>query len=145
MARYQLKEQCLFVEAKVYDDTHWKPTKVYKPDDLKGPHVMDKSTKPATYLKLNEGAAFITRFIVMGVDTDLIRQILISEYGSAAANPQKEVDDVVKMLLPRFLEDRTYPRPHQDPQNLGEGTHSGKYPLDFGVNPFNVGILKGPL
>jgi hypothetical protein len=145
MARYQLKEQCLFVEAKVYDDTHWLPTNDKKPDDIKSAHVMDKSTTPATYLKLNDGAAFITRFIVMGVDTDLIRQILISEYGSAAADFQQEVTDVVKMLFPRFLANRTYQRDHQDPQNLGEGTHSGKYPLDFGVNPFNVGILKGPL
>jgi hypothetical protein len=145
MARYQLKKKCLFVEAKVYDKTHWLPTDVKKPDDIKSAHLLDKSTKPATYLKLNDGAAFITRFIVMGVDTDLIPKILISEYGSAAANPQQEVTNVVKMLLPRFLTKRTYLRPHHDPQDLGEGTHSGKYSLNFRVNPFNVGILKGPL
>jgi hypothetical protein len=144
MARYQLKGQCLFVEARVYDDTHWLPTNVNKPDDI-SPHVMDKSTTPATYLKLNDGAAFITRFLVMGVDTDLIAKILISEYGSAAANPQQEVNDVVKMLFPRFLTNRTYQRPHQGPQSLADDTHSGTYPLDFAVNPFNVGILKGPL
>jgi len=55
MARYQLKKKCLFVEAKVYDKTHWLPTDVKKPDDIKSAHLLDKSTKPATYLKLNDG------------------------------------------------------------------------------------------
>lgn len=145
--RYQLKKgKCLFVEAKVYDDTDWRPTGTHKPDDINCAHVMDKSVTPAKILKLNKGAAFITRFIVLGVPIKYIPDILVSEYGAnVVTNPAGEVETVLNMLDPDFLEERDYKRPYQAPQSLGGGTHSGKYDLDFKVNAFNVGILKGPL
>jgi hypothetical protein len=147
MARYQLKNKCLFVDAKVYDDNSGLPTKNAKIDDviLANPHVMDTSTSPATYLPLNDAAAFIARFIVLGVDTDLIPQILTSEYGSAVKNPGKEVADVLAMLFPKYMVNRTYARAYDAPKKGNEGTHPGKYLLDFKVNFFGVGAVKGPL
>lgn len=145
MPRFQLKEgKCLFVDATVYDEKKWRPTDRKKPDDIAFAHVMDKSTSPATYLKLNDAAAFITRFIVLGVDTDLIPQILLSEYGKKVTAPVTEVASVLEMIGP-FLEPRTYERPYASPKHHGKGQHSGKYDLDFRVNFFNVGALKGPL
>jgi len=138
MSRWELKDKCLFVDATDRD------TNLKKPDDIAASHVMDKSTAPATYLKLNDGAAFIARFIVMGVDTDLIPQILKSEYGAAVKDPVAEVQTVVAMLTP-YLKPRSFARPHQAPKDHGKGTHSGKYDLDFRVNWFGTGVFKGPL
>ena len=42
-----------------------KPT-AKKPDAIASPHILDQRTDPATCLKLNDTAAFITRFIVVG-------------------------------------------------------------------------------
>jgi hypothetical protein len=138
MPRYQLKAKCLFVDA-----TH-RDTNMKKPDDIPAPHVMDKSTAPATYLKLNDGAAFIARFIAMGVDTDVIPQILSSEYGSKIKDPVAEVQAVVALLGP-YLEARTFNRPYQAPKDHGKGNHSGSYALDFRVNWFPIGGHKLPL
>jgi hypothetical protein len=146
MAKYQLKPKCLFVDAKVYDDNGM-PIKNAKIDaDLVGPHVMDTSTSPAAYLLLNDAAAFIARFIVLGVDTDFIPQLLVSEYAPAVVDkPNDQVADVVAMLFPKFMKDRTYPRAYDTPKKGMEGNHAGKYPLDFKVNFFGVGAVKGPI
>jgi hypothetical protein len=148
---YQLKDKCLFVDANVYDEKNKKYADKVKPDPppttgkIEFAHVMDKSTTPATYLMLNDAAAFIARFLVMGVDTDLIAQIISSEYGSKVKDPLGEVQAVVTMLFPSYLEYRTFPRSYQAPQKEGGGNHSGTYELDFRVNWFVTGGFKGPL
>jgi hypothetical protein len=139
MASYQLKDLHLFVDAT--DRQH----NVKKPDDIPFPHVMDKSVTPATYIKLNDAAAFIARFLVMGVDTDDIAQILSSEYGSRVKDPGGEVQAVVAMLYPDHLENRTFTRNYQAPKDQGHGNHSGVYELNFRVNWFVTGGFKGPL
>lgn len=138
MERWELKNKCLFVDATDRD------TNKKKPDDIAAPHAMDKNASPATYLKLNDGAAFIARFIVMGLDTDLIAQILKSEYGPAVTDPAAEVAKVVTMLSP-YLKKRSFVRPYQAPNDHGGGHHSGNYDLDFKVNWFGTGVFKGPL
>jgi hypothetical protein len=138
MERYELKDKCLFVDATDRE------TNTKKPVDIGASHAMDKSTPSAKYLKLNDGAAFIARFIVMGVDTELIAQILVSEYGSAVRDPAAEVRAVVKMLEP-YLKPRSFARPYQAPRDHGGGQHSGHYDLDFRVNWFGTGVFKGPL
>jgi hypothetical protein len=146
MPRYQLKDKCLFVDAMVYDEKNRKPTLKKKPDDISLAHVMDKSKEPndADYLALNDAAAFIARFIVMGVDTKDIPEILKSEYGSKVTDPAAEVKAVVA-LLKDYLEPRTFARPYEAPKKEGGGKHSGKYDLDFRVNWFGTGGFKGPL
>ena len=145
MPRYQLRDKCLFVDAYLYDESNRKPTRNKKPDAIGSPHVLDQSTEPGTALKLNDAAAFIARFIVLGVDTDLIPEIVKSEYHGASANPAKEVADVYEMLKP-YLGDRIYQRTHEAPQSRGKKDHTGGYDLDFRVNWFGRGgLLKGPL
>jgi len=152
MPSYQLKDKCLFVDAFVYDEPNKEPKKKTKPDKppttgkIELAHVMDKNPTPAKYLMLNDAAAFIARFIVMGVDTKDIPEILKSEYGSQVTNPVADVNAVVAMLFPSYLETpRTSPRPYQAPKDEGKGTHSGIYDLDFRVNWFVTGGFKGPL
>jgi hypothetical protein len=147
MPRYQLQDRCLFVDAYVYDEQNRRPANAKKPDAIPFPHILDQRQNPATYLKLNDAAAFITRFIVMGVDTSIIPQIVQSEYPGAGGNAANEVETVRTMLLP-YLEDRSYRRTHQPPQALGSPQpHSGVgYSMDFSVNWFGTGgLLKGPL
>jgi hypothetical protein len=145
MPRYQLQDKCLFVDAYLYDKVNRKPRAQKKPDLVPYPHINDQRVSPATYLRLNDGAAFITRFIVLGVDTDLIPQIVDSEYQGSTPTAVQDVANVVAMLMP-YLEPRTYQRPYQHPQNQGVHPHAGGYPLDFSVNWFGTGgLLKGPL
>jgi hypothetical protein len=148
MPRYRLKDKCLFVDAYVYDEQKRKPFSSDIPSAIPSPHVLDQNTTPATYLYLNDTAAFIARFIVMRVDTNLIPGILSSEYGPKVTNPAQDVNDVLAMLNP-YLEPDTPPifvRPYHKPKDKGKGQHPGKYPLDFSVNWFGTGgVLKGPL
>ena len=91
MPRYQLKDKCLFVDAYVYDEQTRKPS-TKKPDAIPSPHILDQGADPATCLKLNDAAAFIARFIVLGVDTSIIPQIVQSEYPGAGGIAADEVD-----------------------------------------------------
>ena len=150
MPRYQLKDKCLFVDAYVYDEQTRKPT-TKKPDAIPSPHILDQSTDPATCLMLNDAAAFIARFIVLGVDTSIIPQIVQSEYPGAGGIAANEVE-VVRTLMQPYLEDRTFKRTHQPPKAMGapkkyQGPGGKKgYDLDFSVNWFGIGgVLKGPV
>jgi hypothetical protein len=140
MARYKMKDRFLFVDAYDFKDNK------RKPDAIPFAHVLDQTNSPANkYLKLNDTAGFITRFIVFGVDTDLIPQILSSEFGGAAAEHQAEVDTVVAMLqdylqkLPPVTQKKSY----AGPESLGVDKLTGGYDLDFRVNWFPTGWIKG--
>jgi hypothetical protein len=141
MARYQMKDGCIFVDANDPKDKKKK-----KPDDFPCPHVFNQNTK--TYVAFNDAAGFIARFIVMGVDTNVIPQVLVSEYGSAAvANPQGAVDTVYAMMKD-YLENRpagSYGNPgnYQPPVQLPP-KHTGKLKLDFSTNPVGIVNLKTP-
>jgi hypothetical protein len=148
MARYQLKPFCVFVDAYDIDNVFDRPNPDRsKPNtDIPFAHVMNKTTMPASYVTLNDGAAFIARFITMGVGTDLIPQILISEYGMQLPQAKDEVAAVLNLLYPKYLLNRTYARTHVNPASLGEDKHpTGDYQLDFKVNILGGGVLKGPL
>jgi len=148
MARYQLKPHCVFVDAFDLDQVTDPivPHREKPNTDIPFAHVMDKSTMPAPYVTLNDGAAFITRFIILGVDTGMIPQILISEYGMQLPQAKDEVAAVLKLLYPQYLVDRTYTRTYVKPGKLVEGKHpTGNYPLDFKVNFLGGGVLKTPI
>ncbi|OGR25281.1 MAG: hypothetical protein A2139_01205 [Desulfobacca sp. RBG_16_60_12] len=153
MPRYKLKKKCLFVDAINFDDP--KAPKRY-PEVIPYPHILDKST--ASYLKLNDTAGFIARFIVIGIDTDLIPQILLSEYGvtlprlvegtkaKAEAAAKAAVKSVVRMLRP-YLKPRTRTdskQPYEPPAALGVGKHECKYKLDFSVHFVGTTVVKIP-
>jgi len=107
---------------------------------------LDQRTSPAKYLTLNPTAAFITRFIVMRVDTGLIPGILSSEYGGTA-NFAADVQTVLG-LLSEYLEldePAIFKRRYGTPNKLGSGNHPGNYTLDFSVNWFGTGFIKGPI
>jgi hypothetical protein len=149
MPCYQLRDKCLFCDAYLYDEQTRKPS-TKKPDLIPAPHILDQSVDPPDCLMLNDAAAFIARFIVLGVDTALIPQIVQSEYRGAGGNAVKEVQDVEALLTP-YLEYRTFQRPYQPPQVEKPKKYQrpdGKkgYDLDFSVNWFGVGgVLKGPV
>jgi hypothetical protein len=153
MPRYKLKAKCLFVDAKDLDDPK---TPKRHPIEIPFAHILDKSE--GSCLKLNDTAGFIARFIVLGVDTDLIPQIIYSEYGGTKPQPTEKqnsqsqteiknaVDFVVGKLMP-YLETRTLadcPRPYESANDYGVDKHAGKYKLDFSVNFVGTGIVKIP-
>jgi hypothetical protein len=141
MARYKLKDGCIFVDANDPKDKKKK-----KPDENPYPHVFNQTTKD--YVALNDAAGFIARFIVLGVDTNVISQILVSEYGSSVvANPQGAVDKVYAMMKD-YLENRpagSYGDPgnYQPPVQLPP-KHSGTLKLNFSTNPIGFVNLKTP-
>ncbi len=154
MPRYQLKPLCYFADGYDIDNI----TSPFTPDrskhgkpntDIKFAHIMDKrSGPPYTYLKLNDGAAFIARFIIQGVDTDLIPQIVISEYNLPQSQAKNAADEVVAVLgmIQEYLTTRVVVRKYVAPDNLGTGSHpTGKHQIDFKVNQLGGGGWKGPL
>jgi hypothetical protein len=131
MARKKLKDMCLFVDAKTLDGTRL-PTKT------PFAHVLDQRTKPAKALIFhNDTAGFIARFIVMGVDTTIVQEIVRSEFGTQVTNPKNEVDKVLA-LLQDYVEDRTDGMKHEPPDGHVE-PHDGSYDLDFSVNWYGSG------
>jgi hypothetical protein len=139
MARYQLKADCCFVDAldPVSGDR--------KPNNYPFPHVFNQKTK--TYVPFNDAAGFIARFIVLGVDTGVIPQILVSEYGaSKKMDPAAEVAQVYNMMK-AYLEPRKGRKPHSAPGKWPAATkpkHTGKLRLSFSTNPIGYVNLKTP-
>jgi len=143
MARYKLKEGCIFIDANDPKDKNKK-----KPDDKPFPHVFHQGDN-VTFVAFNEPAAFIARFIALGVDTDAIPNIIESEYGpGVVANPILEVGMVVGMMKD-YLENRVERKPYdapgyyQPPRQLA-GPHDGKLKVDFSTNPVGIVNLKTP-
>jgi len=139
MARYQLKDKCLFVDATDLDGNRLPP-------EIPNAHVLDQRGPQAKVLKLNDTAGFIARFIVMGVDTDTVAEIVSSEYAISTTNAAAEVQSVYS-LLKDFVQARTYKRGHEKPGTVPKAEPtSGQYGLDFSVNWFGGGgVSKVPL
>jgi hypothetical protein len=134
--RYQLQDKCLFVDA-----TDRRGGR-RKPQAIPHPHVLDQRVTPAKFLNFNDEAGFVARFIVQGVDTDLIPEILRSEYGDKVKNPKDMVKQVVQLLKP-YLEPRTFQREYEAPKIVAQGDFQQKgYRLDFKVNWFGTGCCK---
>jgi hypothetical protein len=154
MPRYKLKDKCLFVDAYKLDnlDSNNPDRKDFQ--DIPYAYVMDKRTgHPYTVTPFNDVAAFIARFIAMGVDTGLIPQILTSEYGPAMANPQGEVNKVVSMLQNYLDPLQANPRrTYHAADFLTIAGNTGPHPhltdrvgVDFKINWLGGGVFKGPL
>ena len=164
MPRCQLDDFVMFVNARN------KETNERLPKEIPFPHILDQRdqesdpNKPATYLKLNDGAAYITHFIAIGVDTDLIPEILKSEYSTTQGKKVETIDfaaqvqAVLQLIMPYLKKDaqgkpiRDYPRKYEAPQSNGQGKHvdqQGKplkgYELDFRVNWYVSGGPKVPM
>lgn len=138
--RYELKHKCAFVDAQEARETeHHKGPK--KPDAVNAAHVYFYEGNNKKVLKLNDTAGFIARFIVQGVDIDLIPLILRSEYGSTIQNPAQEVQTVLGILMP-YLQKRTATNPFSPPQSQGKSNAPVPYELDFSLNWFVIGWIK---
>lgn len=138
MARYQLKPGCIFVDAVLHE------TGVKKPDENPYPHVFSQAD--GTFATFNDTAAFIARFIVLGVDTEThLPDILVSEYkGQVIADPKAEVNKVYTMLEP-YLEQWKKHRNHVPPAGEKLSGHSKKLTLDFNTNPVGINYIKVPI
>jgi hypothetical protein len=136
--RYEMKPQCLFVDAAEEHDHSKK-----KPDTIKAAHIMEKTSGGKwKVLKLNDAAGFIARFIVQGVDIDLIPLILRSEYGSSIQNPAAEVQKVLDILDP-YLKKRTGVRAFGNPESFPPPVDfTEPYDLNFKPNWFAIGWIK---
>ncbi len=138
--RYEMKHKCAFVDAQEARITeHQKGSK--KPDGVNAAHVYFYEGNNKKVLKLNDTAGFIARFIVQGVDIDLIPVILRSEYGSSIQNPEQEVQKVLNILMP-YLQKRVGTNAFSPPQSQGTANAPDPYKLDFGLNWFPIGWVK---
>jgi hypothetical protein len=164
MPRYKLKKDCLFIDAYDLDAAKANPANSPQRQKLVIPHahLMNKSETEGKknqqtgeieypYTMLNDLAGFIGRFIVMGVETDLLLpQIIASEFDLKPDRAKKEVDDAYALMkayleeivpagtsrqLKKFVGNSTKPALH--------GHHPGEYDLNFRVNPMGIGFLKG--
>jgi hypothetical protein len=138
MSSYQLKVDCVFVEAHDHDDRNIK-----KPDKYKFPQVFNQKT--GDFVPFDDTGGFIARFIVQGVDPVDIPKILVSEYGSSEANNfATDVNNVLAELKP-FIKDRQ-PRKYDKHVKKTPGTgHDPTFDLDFKVNPIGIVVLKLPI
>jgi len=139
MSPFQLKKDCVFVEAHDHDDRNIK-----KPDKYKFPQVFNQKT--GDYVPFDDTGGFIARFIVQGVDPVDIPKILLSEFGppSQANDFPADVATVLAELMP-FMEDRKT-RNYDKHVKKDPGTgHDGRFKLDFTVNPIGIIFLKLPI
>jgi hypothetical protein len=152
MPRYELKNKCYFVDAWNVKDNQ----RVPEIDGCgKSAHIADKrreatSGHPVDYLLLNDTAAFIARFIVMGVEINLIPQILHSEFGDSVGIPLTQVNKVLQQLMP-YLDQipeignaggRRGVRKYQAPSWESKKDKACNYSLDFSPNWFGTGWFK---
>ena len=139
--RWQLSEGYVFVDAfKIENQDGENPNR----DSMELPfaHIMNCTTYD--YTKFNDYAAFILRFIIMGLDTvEIIPKIIASEFPNIRKDPQKDVDDVVAMAG-SYLEERKKKRKKHALNHHGGGKKPGGYNLDFGVHSIGPGFIKGP-
>ena len=144
MARWKLKPNCLFVYA--YDlETGQRLPQLPKAKIIHKPDPADNDPMHHTCLELNDGAAFVARFITMGVDTDLIEQILFSEYkgsGFTEEDAQTWVKHVCNHLQPFLIP--CLHRTHQTPDVSLTPGGATSFPLDFKVNWLGGGLIKTP-
>lgn len=156
MPRYELKKNCMFVDAYDLDKASANPhgPRDRYPKDINYAHVIDKTHGPTKlcssshpkvcpYTMLNDMAAFIGRFIVMGVETDFILpQIVSSEYGITPDEAKEEIGIVLR-LMEEYTQPRKQVQTFVPAASPGTGKHEGCYELNFKVNPMGIGIFKG--
>ncbi len=141
---WQLKPNIVFVDAHDMDQAH----KPRKPDDHAFPHLVINVNQPPPkrkVIKLGEGAGFIMRFIVMGMDcANVIPQILVSEFNLSLEQARGEVSQV-ESAVAAYLTPRAFTRPHDtDFTATPISGKPGHYNLDFGVHSYGGGFIKGP-
>jgi hypothetical protein len=137
MARWNLKQNCCFVEA-------YKDKNNTKLDQLQKARLLHKKgDRDYTCLEFSDDAAFVARFIVQGVDTDLIQQILLSEYtGLEAQDAQGYVTYVYNQLQPYLVPAGR--KPLKPPLDVSENPDAEtSFPLDFKVNWIGNIVFKG--
>ncbi len=71
---YQLKDRCVFVEVAP-------PPPGEPPEPVPLTQIIDMTGSKARYLEVDSISAFILRFLQQRVPENLIKQLLISEYG----------------------------------------------------------------
>jgi hypothetical protein len=138
MPRYQLKDKCCFIDAVLHE------TGAPQPIENPYPHVFSQAD--GTFVKFNDTAAFIARFIVLGVDTEThLPDILVSEYPDTnIANSKTEIKKVVDMMQDYLVTWKKH-RNHVPPEGEKRSGHSKKLKLDFSTNPIGLNVIKVPI
>jgi hypothetical protein len=107
------------------------------------PMIINKKGKDESKYKhyvLTDSGAFILSFVLHRVDTDLIKQIYMSEYGTNESTTNAEIKALIDDLEQRKLihEVTRITKPHETPQVTRERKWTDDYP--DGLEPkFKVG------
>jgi hypothetical protein len=128
--------RCAFVDAVKENGTRVSP-----------PQIIDKKGGPNDSAKyrfhpLNDSGAFILVFLLQRVDTDVIKQAYMSEYGItdetvANADIKALIDDLKGRGLIKEVARQT--RQHEVPQVKTDQHFGAILPIDFGVNLNQMG------
>ncbi len=123
--RWQLKKKYVFVEN--YDlDTNVDPDRPDHGHPIGSAFIMFRNIKPHHYIKMDNVAAFIMRFVIMGVDTKLyLPDIVASEYNDMT---RAAADTRIKSVVVQMAK---YLDPCNRKRNIIlEKYEEGDYPVD---------------
>ncbi len=96
MPRYTLKKGCCFVDLITEEGR-----KEQSNSGTPCPFIIDKRGTADQFKEypLNDGAAFILRFLLVGLDSDLLSQALMSAYMVSPAEAEMEIHNLIDSLL----------------------------------------------
>jgi len=146
LIRCRLKKNYVFVENFELDDYDPNNPKQYHP--IGSAFIMNREDPPHKYIKMDQVAAFIMRFVIMGVDTvNLLPEIVKSEYGLETLEEAGKRIESVKDKMRKYLDPWTklrdwgrVPESYSDEQVWDDKN----YPLDNSMHSIGPGFLKGP-
>jgi hypothetical protein len=141
--RWQLKKKYVFVEN--YDLDNLDPDSPQHRHPVGSAFIMLRDVKPHHFIKMDNIAAFIMRFVIMGVDTQLyLPDIVASEYNDMTrAAADTRIKSVVVQMA-KYLDPCNRKR-NIIPEKYEEGDYPvDEYPLDNSMRSIGPGFIKGP-
>lgn len=149
--RWQMKQDCIFVDSYLLKDDDYLSVEKREPKEiLPYAHVMNKVKEAEAnreVILLNDVAAFIMRFIALGVDTDKhLPDIVHSEYGGKLSEVKSQIESIVQEMRDKgYIEPRQVSNiPQPDPKMKEFKVTKKNYPLEAGVHSIGPTIIRLP-
>jgi hypothetical protein len=146
--RWRLRKDVVFVDAYMVNENDYSKEKRF-PVEIPYPHLIDNVfdvEEKRNVTLLPDIAAFILRFIVMGVDTvKHLPDIVYSEYDMSMDMVNKEIQAVMQLMerLGYLIPREKTPMPTEDRSILNFQPKAKKYDLNAGVQSIGPTIVGG--
>jgi hypothetical protein len=142
--RWRLKKNYVFVEN--YDLDNLNPIHPIHNHPIGSAFIMRREARPHKYIQMDQVAAFIMRFVIMGVDTmNLLPEIVKSEYGLPSLQDAKTRINNVLTKMQKYLDPWKKVRDLL-PESYSEEKdwNDDNYTLDNSMHSIGPGFIKGP-